>query len=91
VKRKLISSHLLIKHMVHIARSAYWFPVNLFHNILMSQSELSQYASDFYTVICVTKCVFCRYFFPTYENDSFLCHLNDHQDDMAELHVSQQM
>lgn len=32
-----------------------------------------------------------EYFFPTYENDSFLCHLNDHQDDTAELHVSQEM
>ncbi|PNF33430.1 hypothetical protein B7P43_G03360 [Cryptotermes secundus] len=32
-----------------------------------------------------------EYFFPTYENDSFLCHLNDHQDDMAELHLSKKM
>ncbi|PNF33428.1 hypothetical protein B7P43_G03360 [Cryptotermes secundus] len=32
-----------------------------------------------------------EYFFPTYENDSFLCHLNDHQDDMAELHLSKKI
>ncbi|XP_021927401.1 zinc finger protein 277 isoform X2 [Zootermopsis nevadensis] len=32
-----------------------------------------------------------EYFFPTYENDSFLCHLNDCHDDIAELHLTQQM
>ncbi|XP_069693721.1 zinc finger protein 277 isoform X2 [Periplaneta americana] len=32
-----------------------------------------------------------EYFFPTYENDSFLCHLDDHQDDMNEIQLSNQM
>ncbi|KAJ9583011.1 hypothetical protein L9F63_022627, partial [Diploptera punctata] len=31
-----------------------------------------------------------EYFFPTYENDSFLCHLDDLQDDLSEIELAEQ-